>query len=102
MLRPSLHLVLHVAVPLAVAFLAERPAWTRAALIMLGTMVVDVDHLLADPIYDPNRCSLTTHPLHSPWLFPAWLTLAVLPSTRWIGVGLGIHMLLDGIDCALL
>ena len=31
---------------------------------MIATMLVDIDHLLATPIYDPLRCSIGYHPLH--------------------------------------
>ena len=39
--------------------------WKMVWLIMMLTMLVDLDHLLANPIYDPNRCSIGFHPLHS-------------------------------------
>jgi len=65
----------------------------------MATMVVDVDHVLAVPIYDPDRCSIGFHPLHG--LFPIIVYSAMcLPrKTRLIGIGLIIHMLLDAIDC---
>lgn len=66
---------------------------------MVLTMVVDLDHLLANPIYDPNRCSINFHPLHS---FPAiglYLVMAVLPKSRVIGLGLLLHMGIDLTDC---
>ena len=66
---------------------------------MMATMVVDVDHLLADPIYDPGRCSIGFHPLHEPLLFPVYLALCFFPAARFIGIGLCIHMALDAIDC---
>ena len=53
--RATVHLLLHFAVPFAVAWLFFRAHWRRAWLIMVATMLVDVDHLLADPLYDPNR-----------------------------------------------
>ena len=59
------HLALHVAAPGVVAALAFRPRWRAAWGLMLAMMVVDVDHLLADPIYDPDRCSIGFHPFHS-------------------------------------
>ena len=62
-------------------------------------MIIDVDHLLADPIYDPNRCGLGFHPLHS---FPAIgvYGLLLIPNmTRTLGVGLWTHIILDGLDC---
>ncbi len=66
---------------------------------MLSTMVIDLDHLLADPIYDPDRCSIGFHPLHT--LIPIVLYVAALahPKTRLIGVGLCLHIVLDGLDC---
>ena len=30
-----------------------------------ATMLVDLDHLLATPLYNPDRCSLGFHPLHT-------------------------------------
>ncbi len=99
MSRPILHLILHVLVPGAVARLAFADRWRRAWLIMLLTMVVDLDHLLATPIYDPDRCGIGFHPLHSSAAIGVYCILALIPAARVVGVGLLIHMLLDGIDC---
>ncbi|MBI5482767.1 MAG: hypothetical protein HY906_28185 [Deltaproteobacteria bacterium] len=99
MLRPVLHLVLHVAAPALVARLAWRAHWLRAWLVMLATMVVDLDHVLARPTYDAHRCSIGVHPLHSYPALVAYLLLAVWPRTRLLGVGLLLHMALDVIDC---
>ena len=96
-----LHLVLHVAVPGAVAWLFFRRRWRTAWLVMMAGMLVDVDHLLADPIYDPNRCGIGFHPLHTAPLIAGYVLLAVLPRTRLIGLGLVIHMALDLSDCGM-
>ncbi len=99
MLRPIIHILLHFLVPGLVARVAWREQWRRAWVVMVATMVVDLDHLLADPLYDPDRCSIGFHPLHT---WPAWIVYALLcvyPKTRWVGVGLVIHMLLDAVDC---
>ena len=66
---------------------------------MIGTMVVDLDHLLADPIYDASRCSIGFHPLHEPILFVLYLGLCFHAKTRYIGLGLVVHMALDSVDC---
>ena len=66
---------------------------------MAATMVVDVDHLLADPIYDPARCSIGYHPLHQYPAIAAYAALAVWPKLRMLGIGLIIHMALDASDC---
>jgi hypothetical protein len=62
-------------------------------------MIVDLDHLLATPIFDAHRCGIGFHPLHSGWAIGGYVGVAVLPRTRWLGVGLLIHMGLDAVDC---
>ena len=83
-------------------------------------MLVDLDHLLANPIYDASRCSIGFHPLHqimpiffyfllcfSPYityfsLFEFLNHLKIkLQQLQYIGIGLIIHMMLDSIDCQL-
>lgn len=95
----ALHLLLHVAVPVAVAVLWFRPRWRRASLVMLATMAVDVDHLLADPIYDPARCRVGFHPLHTAPAVAAYGVMVLGSPTRLIGIGLLVHMGLDALDC---
>ncbi len=99
-LASSFHLLLHVLVPAGVAWVSFRDRWLRAWLVMLATMVIDVDHLLANPVYDPNRCSIGFHPLHTAPAMLVYVSLALLPRTRIAGVGLLLHMLLDAVDCA--
>ena len=94
-----LHISLHLVVPLVVAGLFFKKEWKIAYFIMLSTVLVDLDHLLANPIYDPNRCSIGFHPLHQPWFIAFYFILSFYPKTRFIGVGLVIHMVLDAIDC---
>lgn len=99
-LAAILHLLLHALVPGAVAAALFRPRWRRAWLLMLATMAVDLDHLLAVPIYDPQRCSIGFHPLHQTPAIAAYGLLTLLPPTRIVGTGLLIHMALDASDCA--
>lgn len=99
MTRPILHALLHVAVPGLAARIGWPEKWWKAWLILTLTNAVDLDHLLADPLFDPNRCSIGFHPLHSWAIQPIWLALAIWPRTRMFGVGVLIHMGLDAIDC---
>ena len=94
-----LHLVLHAAVPGVVALIFFRPHWKRAWLIMFSTMLVDLDHLLADPIYDPARCGIGFHPLHSYPAIGAYVLLLIPRASRVVALGLVIHMALDALDC---
>ena len=94
-----LHLALHAAVPGAAALLFFRPSWKKAWLIMLATMLVDLDHLFADPVYDPQRCGIGFHPLHSYPAIAAYVLLLIPRSARVVALGLVIHMALDALDC---
>lgn len=94
-----IHIILHFVVPALIAFLFYRNIFFKAWLIMIATMVVDIDHLLAVPIYDPNRCSIGFHPLHSYTAIGIYFLLLFIPKVRLIALGLLIHMALDYIDC---
>lgn len=66
---------------------------------MLATMLVDIDHIFANPIYDPTRCSIGFHPLHRLPVIALYGCLCFLPKTKLLGIGLVIHMGLDSLDC---
>ena len=69
---------------------------------MMITMLVDLDHLLAVPVYDPLRCSINFHPLHRFLPIGIYIVLCFVPKypvIRYIGLGLLIHMSLDSLDC---
>jgi hypothetical protein len=74
------HIALHFVVPLLVALTFYRDRWRSAVLIMISTMLIDVDHLLADPIYDPERCSIGFHPMHTAPAIAVYVALFALPS----------------------
>jgi Family of unknown function (DUF6122) len=92
-------MILHVLVPGLIAWLAYPTRWRRAWVVMLLTTVIDLDHLLATPIYDPNRCSIGFHPLHTWMALVVYLGMLLFPTMRMAGSGLVSHMVLDGIDC---
>jgi hypothetical protein len=99
-----IHIALHFLVPALVAQLFFRKRWVVAYFIMISTILVDLDHLLANPIYDPGRCSIGFHPLHHPWLVVVYFALCFVPKKwqiRLVGIGLVIHMCLDALDCQL-
>jgi len=66
---------------------------------MALTMIVDIDHLLANPVYDPNRCSINFHPLHSYPAILLYIIMVAFPKSRLIGLGLLLHMGIDLTDC---
>ncbi len=68
---------------------------------MVSTMLVDIDHLMANPVYDPGRCSIGFHPLHGFLPIALYVLLSFIPKSRYVGIGLVIHMVLDSLDCQL-
>ena len=69
---------------------------------MLLTMLVDLDHLLTNPIYQTDRCSINFHPLHSYYAIVIYIIMTFLRKPfNIIGIGLLLHMLTDFLDCLL-
>lgn len=103
-LRAIVHLLLHLAVPGLVAWLwfrdpvQPRTFWRAWGLLLLG-WAIDLDHLLADPVYAPDRCSIGFHPLHTTPAILAYAALTLPRRTRLLGIGLLIHIALDLLDC---
>ena len=94
-----LHIALHFILPAMITAAFFRKNWKQAYLLLIATMIVDIDHLLATPIYDPNRCSIGFHPLHQPIFILLYVAMCFNPKTRLVGIGLTLHMILDSIDC---
>ena len=99
MIHPAAHIALHFLIPGLIAILFFKYRWKQAWLIMALTMIVDLDHLLANPIYDPSRCSINFHPLHSYPAILLYIIMAAFPKSRLIGLGLLLHMGIDLTDC---
>jgi len=113
-----IHIALHFIMPLLIALVFYRSQWRSTTTILFATMLVDADHLLAVPIYDPNRCSIGFHPLHTWPAIVVYVALFIVPLimsgrqegenlktamrlSHLAGLGLLIHMILDGIDCVM-
>lgn len=101
--RHIIHYSFHLVVPFVFARLLWREHWLRAGLIMLGTMLIDIDHLLSDPVFDPARCGIGLHPLHTVWAGMVYAGLLAIPSWKWRAAGVGClwHLGTDYIDCLL-
>ncbi|MDR9419233.1 DUF6122 family protein [Gracilimonas sp.] len=111
-----IHIILHFLIPPVVALVFYYSRWRNATFIMIATMLVDIDHLLANPIYDPTRCSIGFHPLHTLPFIIIYTVMFAVPLLRFrnnenkdwhstaciihlLGLGLLIHMTLDWLDC---
>jgi len=95
------HYGLHFLAPAIIAFFFFRKQWVKVYVIFLLTMLVDLDHLLGNPIFDPNRCSINFHPLHSYLSIGFYFAGLFFKKTRIIAIALLLHMLADWLDCLL-
>ena len=100
MFQTITHYGIHCIGPLLIAYVFFKNQWKRAYLIMLLGMLIDLDHLLATPLFDANRCSINFHVLHSYYAILIYVSLAILKPTRLIGLGLLIHIIADVVDCS--
>lgn len=102
MLKFGIHYGLHFGLPLVVALLFFKQKWLKAYVIMLAAFIIDLDHLLASPIFDANRCSINFHPLHSYYAIVVYLVLLFPKITRIFAIGLLAHIVSDSVDCLLI
>ncbi len=99
-LQPLTHYVLHLLLPGLISWLFFKQDWIKAWIIMLATMLVDLDHLMAYPdIFMADRCSIGFHPLHSYFAIGVYGIMLFIPKLRIVAIGLLIHMLVDFQDC---
>ncbi len=95
-----LHVALHFIVPGLIAYgFFPKGESGRIFFILIATILVDLDHLVADPVYDPFRCSIGFHPLHQFIPIGFYGLMLLYHRVRLIGLGLLTHMLLDLGDC---
>ena len=121
MIQTLIHYSLHFLAPGIIAYVFFRKRWKSAWLIMIATMIVDLDHIYAckdmfpvlggfawqggshliecKEIFVPDRCSIGFHPLHSYPAIGVYVLLLLFPKTRIIAIGLLFHMLTDYQDC---
>jgi hypothetical protein len=102
MLRFFLHYGIHFLVPIAIGYIFFKEHRGNIIIILLSAIVIDIDHIFANPIFDPNRCSIDFHPLHSYWAIGLYFLFLFFKKTRIFGIGLLIHILADVTDCYLI
>lgn len=99
-LQSIIHYFLHFGFPVILALVFFKKDWKKVSIILLATMLVDLDHLLATPIFASNRCSIGFHPLHTIYAIAVYFIMLFLRRPfNIIGIGLLLHMVTDFIDC---
>ena len=85
-------------------FKKDKQSFLYLCLSIFGSNIIDIDHLLANPIYDPARCSINFHPLHSWYMMPLWAIGLFVKNkfVRYFCLSVLLHLLLDWFDCLLM
>lgn len=90
-------------VPIVLGWSFWRDNWVRAGLVIAAGNLIDLDHLLATPMFDPERCSIGFHLLHG-WE-AALVYLVILAIPRWwvraFALGALWHLAVDYGDCVM-
>ena len=84
-----------------IAYFFYRKEWKKVYFVFLLAMLIDLDHLLANPIFDPNRCSINFHPLHTYYAIGIYSIGLFFKKTRVVAIGLLLHIFADLVDCYL-
>ena len=96
------HYFLHFIAIGAIAWFYDKKNLKKNWLILLATMAVDLDHVFATPLFDPMRCGIGYHPLHSEIAIIGYITGVIFIKhkiIRLVFIGLLFHMITDFIDC---
>lgn len=97
-----MHYGIHFLLPIAIGLIFFKRNRMAVILVLLAGIIIDIDHLLADPVFDPDRCSIGFHPLHSYGAMAVYVLLFIFKKTRLFGLALLIHILADSADCYLM
>lgn len=102
MFQAIIHYTNHFMIIFFIAWVYSPKQVGKAYLILLSTMLVDIDHLWATPIFDPDRCSIGFHTFHSEIAICIYVIILIIFKNKWLRlfcIGLLFHMLTDGLDC---
>ncbi|NER15677.1 DUF6122 family protein [Spongiivirga citrea] len=102
MIQLLVHYSLHLVFPFLLAYIFFPKQFWKVYFIFLLAMLIDLDHLLATPVFDPSRCSIGFHPLHSYWALAVYVALLIFKKTRIIALALLWHLAVDFIDCQMM
>ena len=101
MIKFIIHYSFHFIVPFFIAYFFFKDRWKTVYLIFLASMLIDLDHLLANPIFSENRCSINFHPLHSYIAIGIYIIGLFFKKTRILAFALLFHIATDWLDCYL-
>ena len=99
-----LHYSGHWLIPFLIAAVIWGQKWVIAGLTITMANLIDLDHLFANPVFDPERCSIGFHLLHG-WQAMVFYTLMIFLPKWWVkalGIGAMWHLAVDYGDCLMM
>ncbi len=102
MFRLFVHYGIHFLLPIAIGLFLFKEKGLKVMVILWAGILIDIDHLWADPIFDAERCSIGYHPLHTYRAIGVYTALLFSKKTWIFGLALLIHIFADTADCFLL
>ena len=97
----AIHLIADVILIAAVWGKKDAKEGAILAWQVFASNLIDLDHFLAEPIYDPARCGINFHPLHSWYMFPIYAIGSIYGRYKYFFWGVILHIILDTMDCYL-
>ncbi|MEP2736520.1 MAG: DUF6122 family protein [Erythrobacter sp.] len=103
-LQPIIHYGGHWIAPFLIAAILWQARWKVAGFVIASANLIDLDHLLATPMFDPNRCSVGFHFLHGWEAAAVYALMLLIP--RWyiraFAIGAFWHLIVDYGDCRMM
>ena len=91
-MQTLIHYFLHFGFPFIIAFIFFRKDWKKVSLILIATMLVDLDHLVATPMFQANRCSIGFHIFHSYYAMAVYVVLLFLRNRAPVHLNLRLNL----------
>ncbi len=101
-IRFIIHYGLHFIAPIFIARAYDKELWKKVYGVFCASMLVDLDHLLSTPIFDPHRLSVGHHLLHSYAALGIYAVGLMFRPTKVLCFALIFHMFSDLVDYGLL
>lgn len=103
----TFHVLAHLILFLFLYYLNIFPSLSiwNLVFIIISSNLIDLDHLLARPIFEEGRCSITGKSiLHKWYLILLWVlgVFIPIPHVQVFCLGVLSHILVDGLGCYLM
>jgi len=98
---PIVHIISNVILALVITLYDKDVNFLTLLFVLISSNLIDIDHFLANPVYDPARCSITSHVLHKWYMLPLTFIgmLATEKYVRYFLAGVFLHLILDSRYC---